>query len=130
METAEQIRQSKYSAAESLGSLSLGTFIISLIGSVQWATIALIIFGAIFALGGIYLIIPCNLKQEWFLRKVATKKTMVIFKYLGWLLILARFGYDLMRTDIIWLKIIGILFAISAYVVLYTGIWRARKIKD
>ena len=130
METKEQIRQYRYSTAESLGILSIGIFTASLIGNIQWATIALIIFGAIFALSGIYLIIPYNLKQEWFLRKVATKKTMAIFKRVGWLIILALFGYGLTQKGVIWLTIIGILFVISAYVVFYISILRAGKIKD
>ncbi len=66
MEKEEEIKQYKNSVAENFGSLSLGVFAVSLIDSVQWATIALIIFGVIFALSGIYLIFPLNLKQEWF----------------------------------------------------------------
>jgi len=127
METKEQIRQYRYSTAESLGILSIGIFTASLIGNIQWATIALIIFGAIFALSGIYLIIPYNLKQEWFLRKVATKKTMAIFKRVGWLIILALFGYRLTQKGVIWLTIIGILFVISAYVVFYISILKMRR---
>ena len=68
METEEKIKQYKSSVAENFGSLSLGIFAVSLIGSVQWATIMLIIFGVISALCGIYIIFPRDLKQEWFIK--------------------------------------------------------------
>jgi hypothetical protein len=135
METEEKIKQYKNSVAESFGNLSLGIFAVSLIGSVQWATIVLIIFGVIFVLCGTYIILPHDLKQEWFLRNVATPKNMAKFKRLGWLIVLVMFGYSLMQTGIIWLQVIGILFAISAYVVFYISIWRltdkgSRKLTD
>lgn len=126
METEVKMKQYKNSVAESFGNLSLGIFAVSLIGSVQWATIALIIFGVIFALCGIYIILPHDLKQEWFLRNVAKPKNMAIFKRVGWLIVLVMFGYSLTQTGIIWLQVIGILFAISAYVVFYISIWRLR----
>jgi len=124
METEEEIKQYKNSVAESFGSLSLGVFAASLIGSVQWATIVLIIFGVLFALCGIYIIFTRNLKQEWFLRNVATKRNMAIFKRVGWLIVLVMFSYSLTQTGIIWLLIIGIIFAILAYVIFYISIWR------
>ena len=130
METEEQIKQYQNSTVESFGSLSLGIFAVAIIGSVQWATIVLIIFGVVFASCGIYIIFPRNFKQEWFLRNVATKRNMAIFKRVVWLIVLAMFDYSLTQTGIIWLFIIGILFAIFAYVVLYIGIWRASKIKN
>lgn len=131
METEEKMEQYKNSVAENFGSLSLGIFAVSLIGSVQWATIVLIIFGVIFALCGISMKVPLDLKQEWFLRKVATPERMAIFKRLGWLIVLTMFGYSLiMQTGIIWLKVIGILFAISAYVVFYVSLWRLRDKKS
>ena len=127
METKEKIEQHKNyknSVAENLGSLSLAMFAVSLISGVQWATIVLIIFGVISALCGIYLVFPRALKQEWFLRKVATPKTMAIFKRLGWFIVLAMFGYSLIQTGIIWLIIIGIILAILAYVIFYVKVWR------
>lgn len=128
--TEQEIKQYKNSVAENFGSLSLGVFAVSQIGSVQWATIVLIIFGVVFALCGIYIIVQRNLKQEWFLRKVATKTNMAIFRRIGWFIVLVMFGYSLMQTGITWLFIIGILFAIGAYVVLYISIWRLGKIKN
>ena len=128
--TEQEIKQYKNSLAENFGSLSLGIFAVSLIGSVQWATIVLIIFGVLFALCGIYIIVPRNLKQEWFLRNVATKKNMAIFRRIGWFIVLAMFGYSLTQTGITWLKILGIIFAILAYVNFYIGIWRIRKVED
>ena len=130
MELKEQEREYRNSTAEAFGSLSLGIFAASLIGSVQWATIVLIIFGVVFALCGIYIIFPRNLKQEWFLRNVATKRNMAIFKRVGWLIVLAMFGYSLTQTGIIWLFIIGILFAIFSYALFYISIWRLSKIEN
>lgn len=135
METEEKMKQYKNSVAENFGNLSLGLFAVSLIGSVQWATIVLIIFGVISALCGIYVIFPRDLKHEWFLRNVATPKNMAIFKRVGWLIVLVMFGVSLTQTGMIWLRVIGILFAISAYVVFYISIWRltdkkARKLAD
>ena len=130
MKKEEGIKQYKNSVAENFGSLSLGIFAASLIGSVQWATIVLIIFGVAFAICGIYIMFPRNLKQEWFLTKVANKKNMAMFKRLGWFIVLVMFGYSLTQTGIIWLFIIGILFAILAYVMLYISIWRVGKIKE
>jgi len=127
MKKEEGIKQYKNSVAENFGSLSLGIFAASLIGSVQWATIVLIIFGVVFALCGIYIIFRRNLKQEWFLRNVATKRNMTIFKRVGWFIVLVMFGYSLTQTGEIWLLIIGILFAIFAYVALYISIWKLRK---
>jgi len=130
METAERIEQYKNSVSENFGSLSLGIFAVSLIGSVPWATIVLIIFGVIFALCGISMKIPLDLKQEWFLRKVATPERMAIFKSLGWFIVLIMFGYSLIQTSIVWLIVIGILFAISAYVVLFISILRLKDNKS
>lgn len=128
--TEEDTKYYKDSVAENFSSLSLGVFAVSLIGSVQWATVVLIIFGVVFALCGIYIIVPRNLKQEWFLRNVATKTNMAIFRRIGWFIVFVMFGYNLTQTGITWLFIIGILFAIGAYVVLYISIWRLRKIKN
>lgn len=130
METEEKIKQYKNSVAENFGSLSLGIFAVSLIGSVQWATIVLIILAVIFALCAIYIRVPHDLKQKWFLRKVATPENMSIFKRVGWLIVIVMFGYGLMQTDTIWLRVIGILFAISAYVVFYISIYRLRDKKS
>ncbi len=64
------------------------------------------------------------------LRNVATKKNIAIFKRIGWFIVLVTFGYSLTQTGIIWLFIIGIIFAILAYVMFYISIWRVGKIKD
>lgn len=124
METREIVRQYRNSAAENFGSLSLGIFAVSLISRLQWATITLIIFGVIIALCGIYLIFRRDLKQKWFLNNVATPRNMAVFKRVGWLIVLAMFGVSLTQTDILWLKITGILFAFLAYIIFFISIWK------
>jgi len=126
METQDHTKEYRNATAESLVILSMAIFTVSLVDNTRWATIALIIFGAIFALSGVYLIIPCNLKQQWFLGKLATQETMAILKRLGWLLILVLFGYALTQKGTIWLIVVGLLFMISAYVVFYISIGRVK----
>lgn len=132
MEPEEKIKQYRNSVAESFGSLSLGILGVSLVGSVQWSSIVLIIFGMMFALCGIYIIFPRDLKQEWLLENAAAPRHMAIYKRIGWLIVLAMFGYSLMQTGVIWLRVIGILFAILAYAVFYISLLRlkARKLTD
>ena len=135
METGENTRQYRNSVAETFGSLSLGIFAVSLIGSVQWATIVLVLFGVLSALCGIYIVFAHDFGQGWFLRNVATAKNMAVFKRVGWLIVLAMFGYSLTQTGIIWLQVIGILFAFLAYVVFYISVRRltdkrSRKLTD
>ncbi len=127
MGSTEQGKEQKKSTAALLGRLSIGIFTVSLLGDTQWLTITLIIFGVILALSGIYLRVPCNLKQEWFLCKVADERTMSNLEAFSWLCILALFGIKLIQTGMMWLKIIGILFAIFAYIVLVVSIWRTGK---
>ena len=112
METKEQ-RQCRNKTAKSLGRLSIGIFTVSLLGDTQWLTIILIIFGVILALSWIYLIVPLNLNQEQFLRIVTTKQDvdfMGFIEDIGWLILLALFGLKLIQKDVIWLRIIGIIF--------------------
>ena len=132
MKPEEKIKQYRNSVAESFGSLSLGIFAVSLVGSAQWSSIVLIIFGMMFALCGLYIIFPRDLKQEWLLENVAAPRHMAIYKRIGWLIVLAMFGYSLTQTGIIWLRVIGILFAILAYVVFYISLFtlKARKLTD
>ncbi|MBA7674707.1 hypothetical protein ES703_82928 [subsurface metagenome] len=132
MEPEEKTKQYRNSVAESFGSLSLGIFAVSLVSSAQWSSIVLIIFGIMFALCGIYIIFPRDLKQEWLLENAAAPRHMAIYKRIGWLIVLAMFGYSLTQTGITWLRVIGILFAILAYVVFYISLLRlkARKLPD
>lgn len=139
METEEKTKEYTNSVAENFGSLSLGIFAVSLIGGVQWATIVLTILGAIFALCAIYIRVPHDLKQKWFLRKVAKPENMAIFRQVGWLIVIVMFGYALTQTDIVQLRLIGLLFAISAYVIFYINIYistyrlrdkKSRKLTD
>lgn len=130
MEPAEKIKQYKNSVAETFVSLSLGTFGVSLIGSEQWATIVLIIFGMMFALFGIYIRLPCDLKQDWLLKKVAAPKHMAIYNAITWFIVGAMFGFSLTQTGITWLWVIGILFAILAYAVLLISLLRLKTARE
>jgi len=130
METEEQTKQYRNSIAEFFGSLSLAVVGVSFVGNEQWANCVLIAFGVIFALIGIYIILPFNRTKDSFFRKIANKKSMSIYKAIGWFIALAMFGYSLTTRNISWLTYFGIALAIFAYIVLIFGICRARKIKN
>ena len=130
MEKEEEIKQYKNSVAEFFGSLSLAVVGVSFVGNDQWASCVLIAFGIIFALIGIYIILPFNRTKDWFFRKIANNRSMSMYKGIGWFIALAMFGYSLTTRNISWLTYFGIALAILAYIVLIMGIYRARKIKD
>jgi len=131
METEEQIKQHKYSTAESFASLSIGLWAVSLIGyltsGIPWATYFLAIVGAISALLSIYLILPWNGRQKSVLGFLKTNKIIGIVKLLVWLIVLAVFGVSLIQTKVIWLIVAGLITIIIAFIVFYVGIWRMNK---
>lgn len=131
MEAEEQIKQHKYSTAESFASLSIGLWAVSLIGyltlGITWATYFLAIVGAISALLSIYLILPWNGKQKSVLGFLETNKIIGIIKLLVWLIVLAVFGVSLIQTKVIWLIVAGLITIIIAFIVFYVGIWRMSK---
>ncbi|MFC1977387.1 hypothetical protein ACFLWS_03870 [Chloroflexota bacterium] len=124
MDTEESKKQYKNSVAETFGSLSIGLFTAALIGSVDWATVLLIIFGAIFTLCGIYIFVPLDLRQQWFLANIATKKRTGVFKSVGWFIVVIMFAYNLTQTGVTWQLFVGIIFIGFSYVVLSLSIWK------
>ncbi len=124
MEKDKRITQYKSLVAESFGSLSIGIFGVSLVGDIQWATTLLIIIGVIIGLCGIYVLLPYNLNQEWFLKEVAGPRNMAIFKRFGWFIVVVMFGYSLTQTGVIWMIGIGLLSVFLSYVVFYISLWR------
>ena len=131
METEEQIKQHKYSTAESFASLSIGLWAVSLIGyltsGISWATYFLAIVGAISVLLSIYLIPSWNRRQKSVLEFLERNKIMRIVKLLVWLIVLAVFGVSLIQTKVIWLIVAGLITIIIAFIVFYVGIWRMNK---
>lgn len=126
MDKGERIKQYKNSVAVTFSSLSLGTFGVSLIGDIYWATVSLIVFGVFFALCGIYIKFPRDLKQKWFIKKVASPRNMDVFRGIGWFIVLIMFGYSLTQTDILWQLFLGIFFGFLAYSVMIVIILRSR----
>lgn len=119
-----EITEQEKSTAATFGSLSLAIFATSLIVDERWHTIALIVGGSFFALCGLYLILPFSCKQSWFFKRVVETQTMTLLKYFGWFLVLAALGTNLVQSDIGWLKVLGILFALVAFFVLLFGLSR------
>ena len=126
MEIKERIERCKTSTAESFASLSIGLWTVSLIGylssGISCTTYLLIVVGAIFALLSLYLVLPWNWKQKSALEFLEKYKITRFAKPLIWLIVLAVFGVALVQTKIIWLRPIGLITTIIAWVV-FVFVW-------
>jgi len=121
MEIKEQMQQCKTSTAESYASLSIGLWTVSLIGylssGISCGTYFLIVVGTISASLSIYLALPWNWKQKLVLEFLEKCKITVSAKPLIWLIVLAVFGVALVKTEIIWLRPVGLITTVMAWVV-------------
>jgi hypothetical protein len=142
VEEKDKIKQHKRLAAESFGVLSLGLFLLSLVnrgldisGTLSgldkniasgWPYLALL--GLIVFFAGIYLILPYHKAQGWLLKTLNNKPYLKVVKLLGWVLVLEPFGRELIeqiQTD--WALTVGLLFFVSAFVLLAYGIGMSIK---
>ena len=125
--------ETKYSTAESFGTLTIGFWTVSLISYLTSGTSGWIYFlialGAISALFGLYLILPCRWAQESTLELLRRRGVLRIVKVLGWLLVIVVFGVGLVLSKILWMIIAGMITMIIAYIVFYVGIWKMNKDK-
>ena len=119
----EQERKLEKSTAGVHGSLSLGLFATALLLDAQWQILSFVILGAASALSGIYLILPYGWKKEKFL-EIAS---MVQIKHVVWFLGLAALGIGLIRTEVNWLAILGVICACLGYAILIFGILKEGK---
>jgi len=122
-----KLRKCEKSTAETFGSLALALFATSFSVGERLHTITLIVAGSLFALSWLYLVLPRVWGKSWFLKQVVEKRTIVLLKYFGWFLVLATFGIILVQSEIVWLKVLGILFALVALCVLFFGMLRTGK---
>ena len=135
METEEQLKQYKNSAAESFASLSFGLWTVSLIGylssGISWTTYFLVVVGAISALFStylsIYLVLPWDWKQKSVLKYLETNQTIKVTKFLVWLIILTAFAVMLVQTKVGWLIATGLIIIIIAFISFYVGLWKTGK---
>ena len=117
--------------AESLGSLSLGLWAVALIGyptsGISWHTYFLVVVGALFAVFGVYFILPWDWKQRQCLKYLEAHQIMKITKSLGWFVVLVVFGVGLIQSKVGWLIVIGLTITIIAYVVFLAGLSRTGR---
>ena len=130
-ELTDQERKCEKSTAESYGGLSLGLFATALLPDALWQILSLVTLGALFALSGLYLILPCGWKRKGFPKGVALwlakEKQVKYVKGVAWFIVLAVFGINLIQTRINWLVILGVICACLGYAILLFGIWKGSQ---
>jgi hypothetical protein len=55
---------------------------------------------------------------------LAKSRNLFIFKYVGWFAILSRFGYDLSKTNVTGLKILGYIIIAIAFIIFMYAYFR------
>ena len=124
METEEQIKQHKYSTAESFVSLSIGLWVVALIGY-QTSVIPCVIYflavvGVISVLLSGYLILPLeswNRRQRSVFEFLKRNTIIGIVKLLVWSIMLVLFGVSLIQTGVVWLILTGLITFIIPFIV-------------
>jgi hypothetical protein len=134
MDWTQEEKSMRNSTAESFARLSIGLWTVSLIeylsSGMDLPTYILLSLGILFVLISGFLFIPWNLKQKSVVNYLSTSGTMRIVKPLLWLLVIAPFGVNLVKTKIPWLIITGLIAVILAFVIFYVSIWKSGKPKN
>ena len=117
--------------AASFATLAIGLWSVSLIsylssGISGWVYF-LAVFGAIFGLFTLYLILPTRWGQESLSQSIARRGYLKIAKSLGWSIVGAVFGVGLVQSKVPWMIIAGLITMIIAAVGFYVAIWPLRK---